>query len=371
MEKYPKYSRKICIATNSTCNLKCIYCYERNKENTEFNDYEALEKIIEILKVPTKYGTKIKFHGGEPFLVFSKIKRLCETLWKQEFAEYYHFHITTNGTLVHGEIQDWLYENRDKITVKLSLDGDKISSDINRPNSFELIDVSFFLRTWPNIRVNMTITPETVPYIFENVKYMASLGIKNILSHFSLMTDWENCHLEKELYKQLLYVSEFYLDNPRLEPWLFYSYDISRTLYKNRFYSSCSLGDTMAYDFQTKMFYPCHMCFPSIGGEKISRELSKINFSNLNEIEESCCAGCSFVNICITCYAENYISRGSVSRRDMSLCFYNKLIFAALAKYEYARILKLKEPNSEDIKKMIAINALQDEIKTIEDVVRG
>jgi sulfatase maturation enzyme AslB (radical SAM superfamily) len=112
------------------------------------------------------------------------------------------------------------------------------------------------------------------------------------------------------------------------------------------------------------------MCFPSIGGEKISRELSKINFSNLNEIEESCCADCSFVNICITCYAENYISRGSVSRRDMSLCFYNKLIFVALAKYEYARILRLNEPTSEDIKKMIAINSLKDEIKKIEDVVR-
>ena len=126
----------------------------------------------------------------------------------------------------------------------------------------------------------------------------------------------------------------------------------------------------MAYDFQTKMFYPCHMCFPSIGGEKISRELSKINFSNLNEIEEPRCAGCSFINICITCYAENYISRGSVSRRDMSLCFYNKLIFVALAKYEYARIFKLNEPTNEDVKKMIAINALQDEIKTIEDIVR-
>lgn len=368
-ENDPKYSRKICISTNSSCNLKCIYCYERDKKNLEFDENEAIGIITDILKTTTKDGTKIKLHGGEPFLVFQKIKRLCENLWKQDFPEYYHVHITTNGTLVHGEIQDWLYKNRDKITIKLSLDGNKRTNDINRPNSFDFIDIPFFLKAWPNLRVNMTITPETVPYIYENIKYMNSVGIKRIISHFSLMTDWENCHMEKKLYKQLLDVTNFYLDNPELEPWFFFSYDISRTLSKSRCFSPCALGETKAYDFQTKAFYPCHMCFPSLGGEKISMELGKIDFSRLNEYEETCCAECPFINICITCYAENYISRGSVSRRDMSMCFYNKLIYAALAKYEYARIIKLENPSPEDIKKMMAIDALQDEIKSIEDKI--
>ena len=369
MQNDPKYSRKICLSTNSNCNLKCIYCYEKNKQHLEFDENEAFKVISSILKIKTKDGTKIKLHGGEPFLVFPKIKRLCENLWKQNFTEYYHFHITTNGTLVHGEVQNWLYENRNKITIKLSLDGQRYSNNINRPNSFDLIDIPFFLKTWPDLRVNMTITPQTVPYISNNIKFYAGIGIKKVISHFALMTDWENCHLEKELYKQLQEVIVFYLDNPEFEPWYFFSYDIGQTLQKNRSFSPCSLGTTKAYDYQTKAFYPCHMCFPSLGGVKISEELGKIDFSRLNELEEEPCANCPFINICITCYAENYISRGSVSRRDMSLCYYNKLVYVALAKYEYARIIKMRNPSKKDINKMLAIEALQDVIKSIEDKV--
>ena len=125
------YSRKICISTNSTCNLNCIYCFEKNKKPFEFDENEALRIIKGFLKTKTKRGTKIKLLGGESFLVFPKIKIMCESLWEQDFPEYYHIHITTNGTLVHGEIQEWLYKHRDKITIKLSLDGNKKSSDIN------------------------------------------------------------------------------------------------------------------------------------------------------------------------------------------------------------------------------------------------
>lgn len=370
MANEPIYSRKICISTNTSCNLRCIYCYEKEKNRLEFDEAEALDVIKDILKTKTKDGTKIKLHGGEPFLIFPKIKKLCEELWRCDFQEYYHFHITTNGTLVHGEIQDWLYRNRDRITVKLSLDGNKKSSDINRPGSFDSIDIPFFLKAWPNLRVNMTITPETVPYVAENVKYLHSIGIPSIISHFSLMTDWEKCGLEKVFYKQLMEVTEFYLDNPDIEPWYFFSYDITRTLFKERCFSPCALGSTQAYDFQTRRFYPCHMCFPSLGGERISEELAKIDFSRLNEFEDECCARCPFINVCITCYAENYISRGSVSHRDMSVCFYYKLVFAALFKYEYARIIRMRNPSAKDIRKMMAINMLQDEIRSIEEKVR-
>lgn len=369
MVNIPQYSRKVCISTNSSCNLRCTYCYEKNKNNLEFDENEALDVLNGILKTKTVNGTKIKLHGGEPFLVFSKIKRLCEGLWAQHFPEYYHVHVTTNGTLVHGEIQDWLYRNRERITVKLSLDGCKYSNDINRPGSFDLIDIPFFLNTWPDIRVNMTITPATVPHIYENIHFLHSIGIKSIISHLSLSSEWKECNMERVFYSQLLKVSDFYLNNPEIEPWFFFNSDIGRTLSKERCFTPCSAGDTLAYDFQTREFYPCHMCFPSMSGSKTSEELGQIDFSKVNELEEKCCAQCPFINICITCYAENYISRGAVSRRDMSMCPYNKLVFAALFKFEYARIIQLNAPSPDDVRKMMAINALQNEIKHIEEKV--
>lgn len=360
------YSRSICMATNANCNLKCTYCYEKEKKNVGFDVKEALMVLDGILRKKTDNGTKIKLHGGEPFLVFSKIKQLCESLWENQYSEYFHFHITTNGTLVHGEIQDWLYEHREQITVKLSLDGNEHSNDINRPDSFKKIDIPFFVHTWPNVRINMTITPETLPYISENVQYLHSLGFNDILAHFSLMTDWSKCNLEKLFYAQLLQLVKYYLDNPQIKPWSFFTYDISRTVDDEPYLAPCNIGQLKAYDFQTRKYYPCHMFFPSVGGEKLSEELSKINLNKLEKTEDDCCMRCPFIKLCITCYAENYISRGSISRRDMSLCSYQKINLVALFKYEYVRILSLKNPSSNDVKKMLAIKKWYQEITAIE-----
>lgn len=360
------YSRSICMATNANCNLKCTYCYEKEKKNVGFDVKEALMVLDGILRKKTDNGTKIKLHGGEPFLVFSKIKQLCESLWENQYSEYFHFHITTNGTLVHGEIQDWLYEHREQITVKLSLDGNEHSNDINRPDSFKKIDIPFFVHTWPNVRINMTITPETLPYISENVQYLHSLGFNDILAHFSLMTDWSKCNLEKLFYAQLLQLVKYYLDNPQIKPWSFFTYDISRTIDDEPYLAPCNIGQLKAYDFQTRKYYPCHMFFPYVGGEKLSEELSKINLNKLEKTEEDCCMRCPFIKLCITCYAENYISRGSISRRDMSLCSYQKINLVALFKYEYVRILSLKNPSSNDVKKMLAIKKWYQEITAIE-----
>lgn len=141
-----EYSRRIYVSTNFSCNLNCVYCFEKNKNDIEFDVDEAVSILEKMLMEKTEHGTKIKLHRGEPFLVFPKIKQLCETLWKKQFPEYYHFSVTTNGTLIHGEIKRWLYENRDKITLKLSLDGNRKSHNINRSNSFDKIDLNFLSR---------------------------------------------------------------------------------------------------------------------------------------------------------------------------------------------------------------------------------
>ena len=361
------YSRKVYISTNLNCNLKCIYCYEKDKKNIDFNVEEAISILKEMLSVKTEHGTKIKLHGGEPILSFPKIKQLCEQLWNEKFPEFYRIHITTNGTLIHGEIQEWLYANREKIILKLSLDGKKFSNDINRPNSFDLIDIGFFVRTWPNIRVNMTITPQTLPHVSDNVKFLHTVGFQYIYSRFALMTDWSNHNLIKEFYYQLNELIEFYLTNPHLTPCELFGYDISWTIAERNFSSHCNIGKTQAYDFHTKKYYPCHMCFPSVCGEKVSREFEAMEMKENVEQGDKCCMECPFINICLTCYAENYITRGSISRRDIELCEYKKVGFLALFKYEYERIIQLENPSSKDIKKMMAIQKWHDELCKIEE----
>ena len=302
------YSRKIYISTNSTCNLQCVYCFEKEKRKFEFSVTAAIDLLENLLKTKTPHGTQISLRGGEPFMVFPKIKQLCESLWAKSLDEYYHFHITTNGTLIHGEILEWLDHNSNKITLKLSLDGDKWTSDINRPKSFDLIDFEFLIRKWPEMKINMTVTSETVPYLSNNVKFIHSLGFRHVLSHFSIMTHWETCKLEKTLYSQLLDLADYYLQHPNIEPCNFLNRDISRTLTIEPDFTPCNHGQ-IAYDFQTRKYYPCYMCFPSVGGEKVAEEFRKLDFSDLKSLVDDGCCECPFINICLTRYAENYILR--------------------------------------------------------------
>lgn len=360
------YSRKFYISTNSTCNLRCIYCFEKDKKQFEFNIEEAIEVISEQLSTVTSNGTQISLRGGEPFVVFPKIRQLCETLWRKKFEEYYHIHITTNGTLIHGEIKEWLARNSDKITLKLSLDGNRRTSEINRPSSFDKIDFAFLLSTWPEMKVNMTITSYTLPYLAENVRFIHSLGVKHILSHFSIMTPWDTCKLETVLYKQLLILVDFYIQNPNLEPCNLLNSDISLTLRDNPIFTPCNKGQ-LTYDSQTKAYYPCYMCFPSVGGEQVAKEFQHIDFKDANNLLDECCKKCPFVNICVTCLAENYISRGAMSHRDMALCKYHKVSFAALFQFEYKRLLHLQSPSALDILKMKAINKWHNVIEDIID----
>lgn len=357
------FSQKILISSNSSCNLRCIYCFEKNKATYEFDVEDAVSFIGGVLSTRTEHGTKIKIWGGEPFLVFDKLRLLCETLWTNNYDEFYQIHITTNGTLIHGDIQDWLYTNRDKIMLKLSIDGDKKSNDINRPNSFELIDIPFFVQTWPDIVASMTITPFTLPYLYDNIIFLHSSGFQNIVFQLSLLTDWSKYDLQSEYYSQVVRICNFYLDNPGYKTcfsWL----EIEKTML-DRFVPLCGIGQMKAFDFQSKQYYPCQMCFPSACSSKISAELQKINFNCSDFLANSDCKTCPFVNVCVTCYAENYITRGSTSRRDMKVCPYFKILFAVVFKYEYARIIKLDKPSPKDIVKMQTVLKWRNEIESI------
>lgn len=365
MKTNNQFSRTICISTNNRCNLSCVYCYENKSQVFTFDVDDAFMMIKDILSSETPHGTKIKLHGGEPFLVFSKIKLLCERIWKEKYNENYSIHITTNGTLVHGEIQDWLYLHRDKVILKLSLDGDIYSHNINRSGSFEQIDIPFFVKCWPDLAVNMTVTPSTLPYFANNVKFMHSVGINSINTNFALLTDWSSQELRKIYHNQLNQLIKFYLENPNIGPINIFKLDISRILNKDTFYSPCNVGQKSTYDYASRQYYPCHMFFPSVCRRDLT-EVFKTDFSKRDGLETSHCKACSFLNICRTCYAENLIVRGSMAKRDMNLCYYQKISFAALFNYEYMKILRMDSPSDKDILKMMVIRDCYEEIENIE-----
>lgn len=80
-----EYSRRIYVSTNFSCNLNCVYCFEKNKNDIEFDVDEAVSILEKMLMEKTEHGTKIKLHGGEPFLVFPKIKNYVKLFGRNNF----------------------------------------------------------------------------------------------------------------------------------------------------------------------------------------------------------------------------------------------------------------------------------------------
>lgn len=338
MEK-ESLTRSIYITTNLTCNLRCIYCYEQDKDTQVTFDIEkAKDTLRRNLIKKTDKGTLINFHGGEPFLQYEKIKDLCEWVWAQNFPEKFSFFATSNGTLIHGEIKEWLFKNRNRFVVGLSLDGTREMQNINRSNSFDLIDLDFFIKTWPKQGVKMTISPKTINTLADGLIFIHERGFKSVRANLAEMVDWSDTS-NIEIYKrELSKLSEYYLTHPDVDKSsLFTVYFPS--LIDNDIRKWCGVGTEIEAIDIDGTSYPCHLFFESVCGKEKSMHSHSIDFKNPDIYISGKCKECQLLSICPTCYGSNYISRGDISKRDLSMCELNKIRFAIVAKYEYARIV--------------------------------
>lgn len=337
----PQPVRKtVTLVVTQNCNLSCSYCYESNKADRKIPLSLAVDIVTKYLSNETDAYDEcvIDLFGGEPFLNFSLIKQICEYVWSNNWNKPYLFATTTNGTLVHGQIQEWLYQNRERFSVTLSLDGTREMHDINRSNSYSRIDLPFFRNTWPNSSVKMTLSEETLPNLAEGVIFLHSLGfsIENNLAYGVNWSDPRNIELlERELKK----LAEFYIMNSEIQPCSLMNMKIGFAWDSGTTNKWCGVGTHMiAFDVDGQS-YPCHAFMPiSCGGEKALRSKSLV-FEDADRLLDPMCSGCVIHPICPTCYGSNYLMRDNIAKRDEALCRLTKVRALACSFLEAKKIL--------------------------------
>lgn len=336
--------KNIYITTNVSCNLRCTYCYEDKSGKEEFDVEATKEKLYDILSKEPQESFIINFHGGEPFMVFSKIKELCEWIWERDLNNNYLFFATTNGTLIHGEIKEWLYKNRYRFIVGLSLDGTREMQNMNRSNSFDLIDIDFLIKTWPNQGVKMTVSPKSIETLADGIIFMHSLGIKKISANLAYMVNWSDNRFVTIYQRELRKLAVFYKANPNLNKDSIFNIKFPAIVSDNaRTKKWCGAGVEMeAYDINGSC-YPCHLFFENVCGKEKSQGWHDIDFSNPSQYISEECAKCLIYPTCPTCYGSNYIERGNIGSRDMNLCRLEKVRTYEVARYEYDRIINSSE----------------------------
>ena len=103
-------SYQLSLLVTERCNLYCSYCY-CDKQRTASMTLETAQKAIdEVLTTYTDRPLRLLLMGGEPFIEFGLLKGIVEYIRQRYHGRDVFVKTVTNGTLVHGEVQQWLME---------------------------------------------------------------------------------------------------------------------------------------------------------------------------------------------------------------------------------------------------------------------
>lgn len=329
------------ITLTEACNLNCIYCYEKNKDFSMM-DLELAKSIIKESFSDAKVGEFLEFdfHGGEIALAFNRIKEICEWTWSRTWNNAYVFHATTNGTLIHGDIKDWFTFNLHRFSLGLSLDGTREMHNINRCGSYDDIDFDFFLHSWPNQTVKMTVSPQTISEVDKGIIHIIQKGF-DVSANLAYGQKWEGKELRTTYLRALSNLAEFYLRNPKIKVCNIINCGLNEIgkrfvlNHPNYHRKWCGTGEDMICYSIYGQKLPCQMFNPSSNQHDSVRINETCDFSN---IAIKGCEECILLPSCPSCYGYSYIINNEISKSPDELCDFRKIEFLA-SSYLYGQML--------------------------------
>lgn len=345
MIKTRSMDETVTLILTTACNLNCTYCYEHHKSRMNMDFLTAKAILDERLMDESKSDSRviIELFGGEAFLNFSCMEQIVSylrenmSIWKRPFTVF----IDSNGTLVHGEIQRWLEENRDIVTCGLSLDGTKHMHDMNRSKSYDLIDFDFFKRMYPEQTVKMTVSHESLPWLAEGIIHIQQeLGFR-LTANLAYGIDWAPEDVQI-LAQQLTQLADFYVEHPDVPVCNIIGMDVSRLLeYPEELpvqRQACGSGLHMRAYMPDRRAYPCQMLTPlSLGEEKAAAFNAEIKREyDSCEINEAC-RSCPGRLLCPRCLGMNYAVGESIHHVDSNHCRLLKIQWQAAAYLQFKR----------------------------------
>lgn len=221
---------EICLNVTEACNFACKYCFTEHHPNFMTFDVakDSLHWLVNNCKIKEeivgkKIIPKIGFFGGEPTLMWDEIIVPLVNYAKENNIEC-NWSMTSNCSLLDKEKVDFLKENN--IGLLLSMDGNKLSQNINRPcknktiDSFDVVEknLPYIVENFPNTTFRGTITADTSSYLFDNIMYAASKGFNNCFFIINEFENWDKQsreNVQNEMIKYCLYmISAFINDEP-------------------------------------------------------------------------------------------------------------------------------------------------------------
>lgn len=348
---FEKYSRpySILLGLTNDCNLACNYCFVQ--QSPDYMTYETAERAVEWLKENYKARNKteklnIVFFGGEPLLCFDSIIVPIVKKYKNE-AE---FSITTNGVLLDEDKIDFFYKNN--IKILLSFDGVKQVQNTQRCgkecDSFKevLKNIPYLLLRFPYTTMRMTLTKESLPYLYESVLMAEELGFKNITFTPNAFEEWgwdEAVIYEKQLTKIGLHIYKsffnYHTPSIRVDPLIKSYQKIHDSLHNNLKFNNnlfrCGLGTTSCaitpsgkiVPCQEKISNPTYILGDITNGINPDKHKEFLNWYIENLNNYVCDRKCVNLKECVHCLSNICPSRleDLKFKPSTSTCFFNRI----------------------------------------------
>lgn len=131
---------RACISITSKCQLRCTYChFDKHISKTSCADITA-ENLETVLKNILLYAInnelkafKVGLVGaGEPLLRFDLIKKTIEFSKENDSEHILQFYTISNGVGINEEKLIWFNDNKDRIKLSFSLDGNESIQNLCR-----------------------------------------------------------------------------------------------------------------------------------------------------------------------------------------------------------------------------------------------
>ena len=306
------------------CNLNCRYCYERRK-NDEIMDKGFAKRIIEesFKDLSSNNTLVIEIRGGEPFLHFDWIREICDWIWTT-YVDYslYRIRIVSNGTINSRTIKRWLLNNATKLHYVLSIDGSKRTHNYNRSNSFEKIDLDYYLSLWEYLPIYMTVTPQTVKNIYDDLKFLLT---KNTLitTNFAFGEAWneESIEICKTEIKRFIDDIKNFDIKGRINLFgglaLYYKESVA---VNKCFQLKCKAANNRkVYTFDRET-YPCQFFIPDAYNGYVKKGEDYFELIKTSQINPDRCNNCNMFEQCCTCPAYAFNQTGDLTYREDYIC---------------------------------------------------
>lgn len=121
------------ILPTTSCNARCVYCYEEGIEFVTMNQ-ETVQQTVSFIKQVARPGETLSFSwfGGEPLIGEKYIDVICDAMREADIP--FKSRITTNGSLITSDTVRKMKERWNLRHIQITLDG--VEEEYNRRKNY-------------------------------------------------------------------------------------------------------------------------------------------------------------------------------------------------------------------------------------------